>query len=121
MGTRRLARRYVDQRLQVLHRGERVVEVVKEALPPLEVGRPTKAVGVILEALPLHKEEVARRRLYAAHQAEGAEAPSRRDDRDSLREGPLEGPLLARDDVEEGVLQDHPRKPAAFGCRRHLV
>ena len=50
----------------VLDDGERVVEVVQEPLPLLVLGLFSEPFGVVLEAFPVHEEDVPSRSFDAA-------------------------------------------------------
>ena len=53
-------------RFVVLHRRERVIEVVQELAPALIRRRTAEALGVILETLPFDEEQIAARALETA-------------------------------------------------------
>jgi len=53
------------ERLEVLHGGERIVEVVEQALPFLVSVGTAEALGVVFERFPAHEQDVPSRRLYA--------------------------------------------------------
>ena len=91
----------------VLDDRERLVEVVEQLAPLLISGRSAEALGVVLERLPLHEEQVSGRTFQAAGQRQAEEAALRRDDLSRLGEGSLEVGLAAGDDGQDGLFEDH--------------
>ena len=75
---RRPDRSDADQRFEVLHRRERLVEVMEEASPLLELRRKPESLGVIFETVPFHQEQVAAWSLNAPVEAERPESEALR-------------------------------------------
>jgi len=106
----------------VLDRGKRVVETVEERPPFLIPFGVSEAFGVILEVLPFHEEQIAIRALDAAGQPQRTKPGYGFDDLPGLPERPLEGCLLAGDDIQGRVFQDHlPMMPDAVYPRSGMA
>ena len=98
-------------RLEVLHGGKRVVEVVEQPLPFPISGGTAETLGVVFERLPAHEEDVALRGLDAALQLVGEVARRGGYDGGGLGEGPLELVCPVWQDVQQGDLQDQDESP----------
>src|SRR5262245_54278842 len=99
----------------VLDLGKRVVEVMQERAPALVRRRLAKALGVALERVPPHEQEVAIRFLDTASQLVALIPGRRGDDPLRLAEGGFEFGALTRADVQDGDFEDHAKQRVVPG------
>ena len=96
----------------MLDRGEGVIEMMKQAAPPLILGRLSKPDRMILDGPPMDQQNVSVRDLHTATQLVREVSGHRRYDSRCLVESGFKVNASCRADIQDCNLKDRGR----FGC-----